>query len=540
MGDGEMYKNRKQRRQEAQKKIQHEIPHPFFLPFQGELDPKNRWMVLAEEIPWDYIEEKYEKLFCEDNGAPAKSARLAFGCLFIKEKCNFTDDETVAHIKENPYMQAFIGLDHFERGRIVEPSLFVTFRKRLEGLLAEVNEIICTQKAADAKDDPGAPSNGGQPPDAKDPTEPKAVDPEERHDPIQPDAEIPHNGVLILDATCAPADIAYPVDIRLLNDAREKAEGIIDRCIQGARSHGILLKKPRMYRKIARIQYLNLAKQRQPSSQKIRRAIRQQLEHVARDLRYITHLIENVPGSLDSLTCRQQKDLRVIHELYRQQREMYHQKKHHIENRIVSISQPHVRPIIRGKARTRTEFGAKVALSLVGGYVYIDQISWDNFNEGITLENSVLEYQRRFNCLPETILADQIYRNLENHKYCKKNHIRLSGPRLGRKNQKVMAEEKKQIRKDMRTRNHVEGKIGEGKRRYGLDLIMSKLPDTSVAEIIMQAIVMNLKKRLSLFLRQIRKLAYSVNFRVKKSLFSQFNPPLLRINLGLIGIKTHT
>ena len=53
----------------------------FYLPFGGHLCGDNRWVVLAEQIPWQQIEESYGELFCEDNGCPAKSARVALGAL---------------------------------------------------------------------------------------------------------------------------------------------------------------------------------------------------------------------------------------------------------------------------------------------------------------------------------------------------------------------------------------------------------------------------------------------------------------------------
>ena len=96
-----------------------------------------------------------------------------------------------------------------------------------------------------------------------------------------------------------------------------------------------------------------------------------------RDLAAIEKLVEIV--GLGALSKRQLRNLWVINELYRQQEIMYKTKEHSIEDRIVSISQPHVRPIVRGKAGADTEFGAKVAISLADGYSYIEKISWDNF-----------------------------------------------------------------------------------------------------------------------------------------------------------------
>lgn len=162
---------------------------------------------------------------------------------------------------------------------------------------------------------------------------------------------------------------------------------------------------------------------------KIRKAIGKQLRYVRRDLQIIDKLLQRSDTEL--LNTKQQNDLQVIRELYNQQQTMYKNKTHKIEDRIVSISQPHVRPIVRGKTNTEVEFGAKVAISVVDGYAFMEELSWDNFNEGTTLIKSIENYHQRFGCYPEAVLADKIYRNRDNLRYCKEHGIRLSGPRLG-------------------------------------------------------------------------------------------------------------
>jgi len=63
--------------------------------------------------------------------------------------------------------------------------------------------------------------------------------------------------------------------------------------------------------------------------------------------------------------------------------------KQSIEDRIVSLSQPHIRLIIRGKAGKPVELGAKLSASWCDGYVFLDRISWDNFNESGDLKAQV-------------------------------------------------------------------------------------------------------------------------------------------------------
>lgn len=96
-------------------------------------------------------------------------------------------------------------------------------------------------------------------------------------------------------------------------------------------------------------------------------------------------------------------------------------------------------------------------------------------------------YKRRNGCYPEAILADQIYRNRDILVHCKEHGIRLSEPKLGRSLGKVlMKEAEKRIeRQDARERNAVEGKFGEGKRKYKLARIYAKLEETAELIILM-------------------------------------------------------
>jgi IS5 family transposase len=122
----------------------------------------------------------------------------------------------------------------------------------------------------------------------------------------------------------------------------------------------------------------------------------------------VEELLNHTP--LKELSKRQYRQLLVISELYRQQREMMEKQTHSTADRIVSMEQPHVRPIVRGKAGASVEFGAKIAVSLIGGYAWIDTMKWDNFNEATTLQASVESYKDRFGYFSPAILADKIYR----------------------------------------------------------------------------------------------------------------------------------
>ncbi len=182
----------------------------------------------------------------------------------------------------------------------------------------------------------------------------------------------------------------------------------------------------------------------------------------------------------------------MVSEVYRQQQWLFDNKKQSIEERIVSLSQPHIRPIVRGKAGKSVEFGAKLSASCFEGYVFLDRISWDNFNESGDLKAQVEAYYRFTGYYPESVHADRIYRTRENRAWCKERGIRLSGPPLGRPPAKVSPEKKRQAASDEKIRNAIEGKFGQGKRRFGLNLVMAKLENTSKTAIAITFLVMNL------------------------------------------------
>lgn len=461
------------------------MPDDFFLPFEGSLNPDNRWVVMASLIPWNELEKEYMKRLGNlHEGSKAYSVRLALGSLIIKEKLGLSDRETVASISENPYLQYFIGLQGFQEKIPFDASSMTHFRKRFDAdFIHDINEQIIQKQQEQSshkksKNDPPDDEHGT--PSSEETSQPKASQKTEQE----------RQGKLLLDATCAPSDMAYPTDLRLLNGSREKLEAIIDTL------HAPFVgkqQKPRTYRKRARKQYLSLSKQRRPGMKKIHKGIHQQLGYVHRNLKHVERLGRN---RLDTLSKKQYRDFLVIQELYRQQEMMFKTKASSIDDRIVSISQPHVRPIVRGKTNAPVEFGAKLSVSVVNGYAFLDALSWDAYHEGKYLRNSVEQYKKRYGYYPEAVLADTIYRTRENRAYCKKLGIRLSGPKLGRpsKNERVNKALKQVEQQDASDRNAIEGKFGEGKRHYGLGLILARLQKTSETVISISFLVMNIEK----------------------------------------------
>lgn len=481
----------------------------FILPFSGKLNNENRWVQLANLIPWDEFEKEYAFMFPSDRGNVAKPVRMALGILIIQARCGYTDRETIHQITENPYLQWFIGLKEFQLTRPLTPAALVKFRKRFKKeRMAQINERIAmaeklaqtSEKEAEQKDDSSNDNQqgpGSSGPEGKEKADEATTD-------AGTESSKPNQGTLILDATCTPADIKYPTDLGLLNESREKLDEIIDTLHQ---ANTKAAKRPRTYRQKARKAFLSVSKQRNPRQKQLRKGIKQQLQFCKRNLRFVDQLLKEIPAGFEILSKRHMKLLETIRTVIEQQETMYKTKRHHIPDRIVNLYQDHVRPIVRGKAGAKVEFGAKVAISVENGFCRIERLSWDAFNEAETLIESVERYKARNGCYPEALLADRIYRNRENLAYCKKHSIRLSGPKLGRPSGDVLRKVEKTLeRMDARMRNEVEGKFGEGKRKYGLNRIFAKLKETAECMISLQFFVMNLERKLRvLFVQFLEK-----------------------------------
>jgi hypothetical protein len=107
-------------------------PKTYELPFEGKLSGENRWVIMANLIPWQKFEKEYAKNFSEKKGAPALPFRMALGALIIQEKLGISDRKTVEQIKENPYLQYFIGLTSYQEEAPFDPAMMVYFRKRIK------------------------------------------------------------------------------------------------------------------------------------------------------------------------------------------------------------------------------------------------------------------------------------------------------------------------------------------------------------------------------------------------------------------------
>ena len=400
------------------------------LPFDGGLDHNNRWIRLAHTLNWRELELSYAKLFAAE-GRPGIRARYVLGTLILKHQFQMSDEEILQVILESPYCQYFIGLAKFTTTMPFEVSSLSRVRERLGDKTFQEFEQTLIATLVEKKL-------------------------------IQPKG-------LQIDATVYESDITYPTDCGLLEKARRFCVKQISQLGQVAN------KKVRTYCRVARKAYLNFTKKKHKTHKQIRRMQKALLQYLRRNIKQMAELADQAKALGHTISKDVTETFETVKKIYAQQKEMYDEKKKSIAARIVSLHKSYVRPIVRGKSGKDVEFGAKVQLSCVDGYLFADHISFDNFNESTKLETSVDSFQRRFDKLPDHIAMDQIYGSRENRKYLEERGVRASVKPLGRRKKgKASNPEERWRKRKQRERNRIEGAIGNSKTNHDLGIVCSK------------------------------------------------------------------
>ena len=398
-------------------------------PFGGKLDENNRWLRIAELIPWEELESEYSDYF-SDIGRPASDAHLVVGVFLLKHMTGLSDREVVQAVMENPYMQAFCGFEHFVTQASLDPSSLTKLRKRLgvkyfKKLEEKTYRVLIDRKIIKGKG-------------------------------------------LLVDATVFPENVKYPNDVGLLNDVRE---WLVDHIKTSGKRAG---KTYRTYCRVAKKTYLNFSKKKTKTKKVVKQAKRQMLQFVRRNLRQLEDAVMMLQERGQEISHVIVEKLKVARTIYHQQLTMYKQNVHTIKDRVVSFHRPYVRPIKRGKeGGKKVEFGPKGALSHVDGFLFLDRLDHDNFSEGIprVVREQIDNYETRFGKKPPSFTADRLYGNRKNRELLQNEEIRSAFKPLGRKGKNRPSTDR-WLKQKQKERNRIEGHFGHGKTHYGLDRIL--------------------------------------------------------------------
>lgn len=478
------------------------------------LPKNNRWVKLGDTLPWDKIEKVYNsKLNNKKAGAPNKSARMVVGSLIVKHKYNLSDVETIEEIKENPYLQYLCGLSEYTDKPIFDPSLFVTIRKRLGS--EELNSFTLELMAVAQSKDKGDKNDGDQ----NNSSNEIVVDAQGRE----------HKGSMKIDATCFNQEVRFPTDWDLLLDGVILIHRFIKKI---CKRYGI--KRPITHLSEAMDVHRKLIKHKTKTKKNVKQCKMYLLRYLHQDICTLLELVaKNDTNLLDALTEKEKNTLSDVFTMYHQQDEMFRNDINRCDERIISLFQSFVRPIIRGKAGAKTEFGAKGGISVVNGYTFVDHISWSAYNEATDLIEQIKLFKERFGYLPQKVLADKIYMNRANRSLMKELGIEAAGRPLGRPSKVKNLDWEAKMKQASSERNEVEATIGTAKRVYRANNIRAKRSDTSHCWIACCIFTKNVMKFLKgLLCALFSKIAqnwlilrkfwiFSINFSPSANLFSK-------------------
>ena len=367
-------------------------------------------------------------------------------------------------------MQFFIGLKEFTIQPVFDPSLFVEIRKRAGNKVFDSLNVELIKSVSEKAD--------------------------KRHNKKGTDKtnNTPKNkGKMQADATVADQYITFPTDNGILNQSRKQCEKLIDKLYDLSGKEG---EKPRTYRRKIDKAYLDYSKKKRKREAIHRKMTRKLLECVNRDIKQVNKMLDifESKGSRFPLKHPDQRMFWIINTAYAQQKLMYDTKTHSCTDRIVSIFQPHVRPIPRGKTKAQIEFGSKLGVSLDNGFARINTLSWDAYHEGGDLIKQVESYKQLHGYYPELVQVDKIYATRENRSWLNERNIRITAVPLGRRKDKETETyyQKRKRRKEASERNHIEGKFGQGKNGYNLNEIRARLKNTSESWVSCIFFIMNL------------------------------------------------
>ncbi|MDD9148840.1 IS5 family transposase [Sporolactobacillus sp. CQH2019] len=422
------------------------------------LSPHNQWVQLANQLPWTQLEALYLGVFPSTLGRAGKPFRLLYGAQLIKQSTGLSDVDLVNAVRDTPAYQYFMGCPTYNVKLPFNPSSLSHFRKRIAPISARLRQVIgnwCKDRLQDSLGD---------------------------------------EQTMILDATVTPVNIRFPQDSSLLNQARTLLEKIITEL-----AHQLHVPIPRTYKREAHKGYVTFTRKPRRSARETRKQVKAQLQYVRRDLRYVRELREK--GG--ELTDPQLDRLDTIQHLFEQQEDMYRHQTHRVDNRIVSLAQPYVRPIKRGKARQDTEFGPKIDVSIQDGILEIERVGFNAFNESMDFQKAIARYAERHGHYPDEVLADKLYRNRKNIAFAKERGIKILGPKLGRKpkpvDEKQRRAENAAARDAENRRGQIERSFSFIKRKCGLGLVRAKTAETIAISIDTGIAMANIDAVLRLF-----------------------------------------
>lgn len=414
------------------------------------LDHNNHLFKIAKTLDWNSLSDKLACFYCPDNGRPTKPSRLKVGLLVLKHLYKTSDPETLNILKQNIYAQYLCNVPLEElipkiqkdnEGKektkdILDPSTLSRFREKIgvAGIKLIEREVLQSLKRA----------------------------------------KLLKGRKLILDTTVVPSNIAYPTDVSLLEKMRQKALKYLEVAKQsGAKTY-------RTYKRVAQKVYVQYQKIRHHTVKSRKKVQKKLLQFSRRNVKQLKEAVAGIKETIKEVSngCIEVLDKtkeRFIKEaetfldtastILTQQKALYQGLP--VRERIVSVHQPHIRPMVRGKYPISVEFGPKVLLSLKNDFLFLDDIKFNNISDTHLLDTAIQMHRERFGNLPTQLAADRGFWSPQNQNLAEDYGInKIAIENKGRSSHLKGKPFRERLR---RLRCAIEAKISLVKRKYGLD-----------------------------------------------------------------------
>lgn len=278
--------------------------------------------------------------------------------------------------------------------------------------------------------------------------------------------------IMLEDATCYETSMRYPTDVKLLWE-----------CVEWSHSQLKLICKylkirmPRNKYEDQWNKYNNYSHKRRKTHKETGKRTRSLLYLLGKLLRQLMD-VEDRYQSMVNMPKKYYSRLKVVRKVLKQQQEIF-QSRMSVPDRIVSISKSYIRPIVRGKEVKAVEFGAKVNMIQFDGINFIEHLSFNAFNEGTRLIQSIRYGRSLFGQITH-ISADDIYATNKNRKYSTNAKIVTNFKRKGRAGK--YEDQRQAISRELRKERTIrmEGSFGTEKEHYGLQRIKAKTDKTEI------------------------------------------------------------
>jgi transposase, IS5 family len=386
------------------------------------------------QIDWDNLAELLPKDLKLKGGAPSWLNRKGMmGLMFLKHYTSLSDEKLIEQLNTNFAFQFFCNF-RLQMGEKIKDKTLVSRVRKYIGEHCNFDKfqsILATYWKPEMKD----------------------------------------THVVLMDATCYEVNIEFPTDVKLLWEACQWIwdEIIPDYC------KSLKIAQPRSKFKEQKKIQLGFQKLRKVGIKRTKRRIKALLYLLNKG---IDALQEVFNQSKQKPSKQISTRFKTIKKMYQQQQYMFQNKKTSVKDRIVSLSQDHIRPIVRGKTNKPIEFGIKAHVMQVDGVNFIEYHSFNAFNETTRLQSTVRKHQELLGECTH-LGADGIYPTNKNRKYCSSKKIQTNFVKKGPvKDDKPTKKIKALLNKERSTR--LEGSFGTEKEHYGLRKIKAKTPKTQI------------------------------------------------------------